>query len=181
MEVDPLDLGEVLTQGENVIAVTVLSYGHGDGTHPIGKPGFICTLSIECTDGSTLTLTTDQQWQCHLATSWPPGQYKRWYLRSFQEEFDARLHPHGWDSPGFVPDDAWVSALPLPCPASLPPICSSYPDYLMDATADRSICCLLPRSIPLLHEAAVPALRLRESLFYYMETPAGRVFCDGAG
>lgn len=91
MEVDPLDLTTRLVQGENVIAATVLYYGHGDGTHPIGKPGFICTLTIECTDGSTVTLTSNQEWQCHLATSWPPGQYKRWYLRSLGRKGDREL------------------------------------------------------------------------------------------
>jgi len=176
LEVDPLDLGELLTQGENVIAATVLSYGHGDGTHPIGKPGFICTLSIECVDGSTVELTTDSQWHCHLATSWPPGQYKRWYVRSLQEEFDARLYPYGWDSPGYLPGSAWVAAMPLSCPASLPPICSRYPDYLMDVIADRNVCCLLPRSIPLLREIAVPALRLRESFSIIWNRPPEEYF-----
>ena len=38
-EADPVDLAEVLQAGDNVLGATVLYYGHGDGTWPIGKPG----------------------------------------------------------------------------------------------------------------------------------------------
>jgi alpha-L-rhamnosidase len=176
MEVDPLELTTRLVQGENVIAATVLYYGHGDGTHPIGKPGFICTLTMECTDGSTVTITSNQEWQCRLATSWPAGQYKRWYVRSFQEEFDARLYPYGWDSPGFVADDGWIPPMILPCASSLPPICSRYPDSLMDATANRSVCCLLPRSIPLLRESTITVSRLREASSIIWKRPPREYF-----
>lgn len=176
MEVDPMDLTGHLVQGENVLATTVIYYGHGDGTHPMGKPGFIFTLSIECADGSTVTLTSDEQWQCHLANSWPPGQYKRWYLRSLQEEFDARLYPHGWDKPGFATDDAWVSPIILPCLSSLPPVCSRYPDYLMDARADANVCCLLPRSIPLLRELPVAVMQLREAFLITWKRPPREYF-----
>ena len=40
-EADPLDLTKALTAGENAIGVTALFFGHGDGTWPIGKPGFL--------------------------------------------------------------------------------------------------------------------------------------------
>jgi len=183
MEVDPLEIASNLLQGENVIAVTVLHYGHGDGTHPIGKPGFIFTLTVECTDGSTVKIYSDQQWLSCLATSWRPGQYKRWYLRSLQEEFDARLYPYGWDRSGFAPDSAWVPAMSIPCPPSLPPICSRYPDYLLDASAEGSVCCLLPRSIPMLREEVVPAKELREAFSIKWKRPPEEYFAvapDGA-
>jgi alpha-L-rhamnosidase len=183
MEVDPLELRSSLVPGENVIAVTVLHYGHGDGTHPIGKPGFIFSLSVDCADGSKTTLTSDAEWDCHLATSWRPGQYKRWYLRSLQEEFDAQLYPYGWDALGFGMDASWAKAMPIPCQPSLPPICSRYPDYLQDAVADKSVCCLLPRSIPMLHEASIPVKHLREAYSIIWKRPAAEYFAmapDGA-
>ena len=45
-----------------------------------------------------------------------PAQPKRWFLRALQEEFDARQHPYGWDTPEFTPHDDWVSAMLLACP-----------------------------------------------------------------
>ena len=53
MEVDPLDLARLLTPGEHTIGVTVLYYGGGDGTHPVGKPGFIFSLTTTASDGTT--------------------------------------------------------------------------------------------------------------------------------
>jgi hypothetical protein len=176
MEVDPLNIKPLLLPGDNVMGATVLYYGHGDGTHPIGKPGFISSLNIECTDGSVISIGTDAAWFCHLATSWPPGQYKRWYIRAFQEEFDARLYPFGWDASEFVPGPDWPAAMPLDCAASLPPICSRYPDDLMETSADKSVCCLLPRSIPLLRESFVPVKKLTESFLLSWNRPPEEYF-----
>jgi alpha-L-rhamnosidase len=176
IEVDPLDISALLLPGDNVLGATVLYYGHGDGTHPIGKPGFILTLSIEYTDGSVVKIGTDQTWSCHLATSWPPGQYKRWYLRALQEEFDARKYPYGWNTPGFVPGSDWPAVMPLDCPASLPPICSRYPDDLMETSAEKSLCCLLPRSIPLLRESFVPVKKLTEAFVISWNRPPAEYF-----
>jgi len=96
MEADPVDLTDMLKPGENVLGATVLFFGHGDGTWPIGKPGFIFHLSIQYSDGSKEKIVTDNSWHCHIPRCWHPGQYKRWYLRALQEEFDARFYPYGW-------------------------------------------------------------------------------------
>ena len=37
-EADPIDLTAVLREGLDVLGATMLFYGHGDGTWPIGKP-----------------------------------------------------------------------------------------------------------------------------------------------
>lgn len=71
-EADPIDLTAFLTEGRNVIAVEVCFFGSGDGTHPMGKPGFILNLDID-----QEKLVTDASWDCFLAKSWRPGQYKR--------------------------------------------------------------------------------------------------------
>jgi alpha-L-rhamnosidase len=78
VEADPLDLSEFLKEGENVIGVEVLYYGLGDGTWPIGKPGFLFNLEVEARDGNVLKIVSDLSWQTLLARSWKPGQYKRW-------------------------------------------------------------------------------------------------------
>ncbi|MBR9999641.1 MAG: alpha-L-rhamnosidase, partial [Cyclobacteriaceae bacterium] len=45
-EADRIDLKSWLKNGENSIGVEILFYGFGDGTSPIGKPGFIFKLDI---------------------------------------------------------------------------------------------------------------------------------------
>ncbi len=176
MEVDPLDLTDLLNQGNHTIGITALFYGHGDGTHPIGKPGVIFTLTVTFVDGSILTVCSDGSWSCYLCKSWRPGQYKRWYLRSFQEEFDSRLYPYGWDLPEFPPATDWLPAQLLVCPATVPPSCSTYPDYMLDTRADRSVSCLMPRSIPMLTEHPVAVERLVEAYAVRWHRPAEEYF-----
>ena len=81
----------------------MLYYGFGDGTWPAGKPGMIFNLGIEHADGRRQRIVSDPSWQMTIDRAHRPGQFKRWYLRSLQEEFDARLHPFGWDTPTFSP------------------------------------------------------------------------------
>ncbi len=100
-EADPIDLTEFLQAGANVLGATVLFYGTGDGTWPIGKPGFLFWLEIELADGRKEVVVSDASWQAHLCRAWTPGHYKRWYLRALQEEFDARLYPYGWTNAEF--------------------------------------------------------------------------------
>ncbi len=176
MEVDPLELQRLLTPGDHTIGVTVLYYGGGDGTHPVGKPGFIFTLTTTTATGNSTSLVSDDSWHAHLSTAWPAGNYKRWYLRAFQEMFDARKHPYGWDTNGFTPDGRWVQAMLVDCPPSLPPSCSSYPDYLLDTRATRDGSCLIPRSIPLLREHPVAVERLVEAYTIDWHRPAEEYF-----
>ena len=103
VEMDPVDLTDSLHAGVNVLGAQVLFFGQGDGTSPLGKPGFLFWLEIEGEDGSKQRVVSDPSWLAHLARSWQPGHYKRWYLRALQEEFDARLHPYGWTESGFTP------------------------------------------------------------------------------
>ena len=176
MEVDPLDLTNGFQTGENIIGVTVLHYGHGDGTWPIGKPGFIFILEIELQDGTRQVVVSDTSWKTLLPRSWQPGHYKRWYLRALQEEFDARAHPYGWDTSGFLPPDEWLPAMTLDCPPDKPPICSTYTDYLMETRGDRETSYLQPRSIPLLQELMVPVARLAESCWILWKRPPQEYF-----
>jgi len=40
-------------------------------------------------------VVTDGSWRALLDRAHRPGQFKRWYLRALQEDFDARLRPAG--------------------------------------------------------------------------------------
>jgi len=147
-EVDPVDLADKLTAGENVLGATVLFYGHGDGTWPMGKPGFIFRLEIEHADGRKELVVSDAGWRCRLARSWQPGMPKRGFLRAVQEVFDARLYPHGWQRPAYRETDDWLA------PAILNGIGVS--------EQDAAVMHLRPRSIPLMREEWIPVTALRE-------------------
>lgn len=165
VEADPLDLTHHLKEGENVIGVEVLFYGQGDGTWPIGKPGFLFNLEIETQDGKTERIKSDSSWESYLATSWKPGHYKRWYVRSLQEEFDARLYPYGWLDPKYKADETWIAAITIGCPADKPSGCATYPDYAMEIRGSKVVSELRRRSIPMLKESLVPVKQMSESLW----------------
>jgi len=162
-EADPLDLTNPLKPGVNVVGATVLFYGVGDGTWPIGKPGFLFRLEIEHADGRVEKIVSDAGWSCSLCRAWSPGHYKRWYLRALQEEFDARLYPEGWTKAGFQTDANWLPAMVLEGSPNKTALSAGYYEYMLDVGGGPADAQLRPRSIPLLHEFLVPAVRLAEA------------------
>jgi hypothetical protein len=175
-EADPLDLTDALQAGENAIGATVLFYGHGDGTWPIGKPGFLFWLEIEHADGTQEQIVSDAHWQALLCRAWTPGKYKRWFLRALQEEFDARRYPHGWTTPDFTPDENWLAAMPLSGSPNKPSLATTFKDYALDVRSGPTDSELRPRSIPLLNESNVPAKRLAESCWIRWLRPPEEYF-----
>jgi len=176
LELDPVDLSGVLGHGANAIGAQVLFYGEGDGTWPAGKPGFLFWLEVELADGSTRTVVSDANWKAHLARSWKPGHYKRWFLRALQEEFDARLFPYGWSTTAFAPGQDWLPAMVLDVQRGKPPVCSRYPDYQHGLDAAPQEAGLRARTIPLLSETMVPAERLAESCWLRWVRPPEEYF-----
>ena len=175
-EADPLDLTQYLTEGTNVIGAEVLYFGQGDGTWPTGKPGFIFNLEITHSDGQKDVIISDASWKTHLARSWKPGQYKRWYLRAFQEEFDARLHPHGWLQNTYTPDADWLDAMELPGPANDPALTAGAQDYLYNSSSNPANTQLRKRSVPMLSEPLYELLALRETKKIRWHRPAEEYF-----
>jgi hypothetical protein len=163
LEVDPIDLTSVLKPGTNAVAAEVLFYGHGEGTWPLGKPGFLFALRVEEQDGAVQQIVSDERWQVLLDRAHPPGQYKRWYLRALQEEMDVRLRPEGWNEPGFTPGEEWLSPLVLGGGADRPAAASAYYEYLTDGGVDPGTSVLVAREVPLVRETARPVLRLLQS------------------
>ncbi len=175
-EADPLDLAGILSSGRNVIGVTVLFYGQGDGTWPMGKPGFLFWLEVETERGKTERLVSDASWKTLLARAWKAGHYKRWYLRCLQEEFDARLYPYGWCEAVYRPTPDWLAAMPLECPPNKPSLASNFPEYMLEIGTGPANAQLRPRSIPLLHETSVKVQGLAESLWLRWIRPPGEYF-----
>jgi alpha-L-rhamnosidase len=163
MDVDPVDLAPYLRLGRNIIGVEVLYYGVGEGAWVAGKPGLLCRFEAEHDDGRAEQIVSDERWQTFLDRAHRPGQYKRWFLRALQEEFDARLHPHGWDRPDFTPDERWLPAMRINAPADKPTSAGHYDDYLGSDTIDPLICTLRERSIPPLRETEAAPSRLADA------------------
>ena len=175
LEADPLDLSAALKAGTNVVGAQVLFYGQGDGTSPLGKPGFLFHLDIECADGSRQKVVSDSGWLALLDRAWQPGQYKRWYLRALQEVFDARRHPYGWSGADFRPDADWLPAMTLECAPDKPPLSSNYSDYQLETSISPQLCQLRPRTIALPVESTHEA-QLAESLWIEWRRPAEEYF-----
>lgn len=175
-EADPIDLLPFLKIGKNTLGAQVLFFGHGDGTWPIGKPGFLLRIEIELTNGSQLLITTDDKWQCQIARSWRPGQYKRWYLRAFQEEFDNRLYPRGWNTPDFTPFEEWLQAMEIEGAPNKPAINLKFNEYSTDLNEQVAFSQLRERSVPLLQETKVPVIKLAESGWVRWKRPPVEYF-----
>lgn len=175
-EADPVDLTERLQPGEHVLGAEVLYYGFGDGTWPIGKPGFIFRLDITYEDGTTAQIISDDQWHAQLCRAWPPGQYKRWYLRALQEDFDARNYPYGWTKPDYEPDDNWIPSMDIFGQADQTALATRYGDYLMDSSALATPTQLRARSVLPLLEREVPAWRLAEAFEVEWKRPPREYF-----
>lgn len=170
-EADPVDLTPYLTEGDNVLAVEVCFFGTGDGTTPFGKPGLIMNLDV---DGRHIV--TDESWSCLLSRSWEPGQYKRNYLRSLQESFDARLYPYGWDRPGYQQGPLWVAAAVISKTGDKPSVCTSAKDYLWGSYAIGDNQQIRRRSIPEMNEYEFPAGRMEESIWLKWKRPVEDYF-----
>jgi len=165
LDVDPVDLSAALVAGTNVIGVEVLFYGFAEGSWPGGKPGLLLLARIEMPDGSTQTFASDDGWSAHVDRAHRPGQHKRWFLRSLQEDFDARLHPAGWDQPGPQPAGRWIPAQVLDCPADKPVACGQSGPWAGD-TVDRvnpDVSALRLRQIPPVRQTSVPVARLTDA------------------
>jgi len=163
LDVDPFDITAHLRPGKNVIGVEVLYYGIGEGTWAAGKPGLLFHAAIDRGGGQTQAVVSDTSWQTFVDRAHRPSQPKRWFLRALQEEFDARLHPYGWDTPEFECDDRWIAAMALDCPPDKPAACGPYQTTDSIDRADPAASSLRMRQIPLVRESDVPAQRLAES------------------
>lgn len=175
LEADPLDLSGLLRPGANLIAVQCLYYGAGDGTSPMGKPGLIFRLEVKTDRGEARLIYSDETWLARLGTAWKLGQYKRWYLRSLQEEFDGRNHPEGWHLPDHSPDRDWLHSMVLDCPANRPPICAANPEYALDIQGDSTKSRIFVREIPFMGESFEPA-KLRRVMALQWHRPIEEFF-----
>lgn len=168
-EADRVNIKRYLHVGKNVIACQVLFYGAGDGTSPIGKAGLICKFKV-----GDKYLGSDSTWKSCLPKSWPMGQYKRFFLRSLQEAFDARLFPYGWNTENYLPTPDWLSSHESATSAMQPSISTDIPDYQWQVYGTTGN--IRERSIPMMIENEVPVKQLTESAWITWKRPAEEYF-----
>ena len=170
-EADPVDIAAYLRPGKNVIACQVLYFGVGEGTWPMGKPGFLFKANI---DG--MQIVSDSSWKSNLPKSWAQGQYRRSFLRTLQENFDARLFPYGWQEIEYQTDNNWLPAMESDASAAKPAACNTFNEYQWDTGADASAAYIVPRSIPHMIENDVKISHLSESAWVEWKRPADEYF-----
>ena len=124
----------------------------------MGMPGFLMKINI---DGKEII--TDSTWKSFLARSWNPGQYKRWYLRALQENFDARIFPYGWNTANFTENSEWISAAELTGKASKSSGSNGNSNYQLDISGNVESQ-LRERSIPLMKENNVAVKTTHRSI-----------------
>jgi hypothetical protein len=107
------------------------------------------------------------------------------YMRALQEEFDGRLHPHGWNEKGFVENDDWLEPYLPPCAANLPIFADPRnevmnwihgPTKFIYGAESRSKFEMRPRSIPLMRETWVSAAPLLEQHRIQWKRPIAEYF-----
>lgn len=170
-EADPVNIASYLKPGKNVIACQVLYFGIGEGTWPMGKPGFIFKLEID-----DRQIVSDDTWSAHLAKSWVQGQYKRWFLRTLQEDFDARLYPYGWNTIGFEEGSDWLQARQSNTSSAKPSISNGFMEYQWEIGGNAPNYEIRSRSIPMMRENDVKVRRLVESAWVKWIRPAEEYF-----
>lgn len=101
---DEVDVSEALVEGRNCLAIVVNHLGRFPGT----RAGLLAEL---VDDRGKTVLSTGPDWRTRRAAAWKPDMLfiRSNQVTSYQECFDARLVPEGWERPGF--DDAsWDAA-----------------------------------------------------------------------
>lgn len=169
-EADPVDITRYLKVGSNTIGVEVCFFGSGDGTTPIGKPGLLLSFNV-----GGMKIVSDTSWKCMLPQSWEPGKYKRWFLRSLQECFDARRYPYGWTTAGYQLGREWINAREYG-QGNKPSICNRYRDYIWESRNNSSDVELRERTIPLMDENIVSNPSLTETMVIDWKVPVETFF-----
>jgi alpha-L-rhamnosidase len=112
---DGYDITAQLVSGSNAFAAMAHWHGAWGDSGVNGSPAFILEARIQFTDGTSLTVKTDNTWKMLAATPFSEaspvyfggagGANNRAALK-----FDARNEPAGWTGAGFN-DGAWANAV----------------------------------------------------------------------
>lgn len=130
---DSYDLSHVLRPGKNVIAAICYNYGVGTHCRPQAPGGFLLQLSIHRNGDEDQIIATDETWRVHPGQDWDFNSAQMFWTIGFQEVYDSRKKPVGWNVVGFD-DNAWEQA------------------YVVGEVGCKPWTSLIPRQIPPLRE-----------------------------
>ena len=102
---DEYDLSRYLRPGKNVIAA--ICYNYGVGTHFLPQsPGAFLMHAEIGNNSETLIIGTDETWKVKPADDWDFDSAQMFWTVGFQEVYDSRNKPVGWNVVGFD-DSLW--------------------------------------------------------------------------
>jgi hypothetical protein len=142
---DVVDLSPHLRAGENVLAVTARHFGRATSWWMPAPPTYTLgagSVVVEALVGDGWVVS-DRSWRSRAGDAWTPVPMPGDVACLPLESFDARTHPHGWDSVGFEAD-TWAPAVEIlpfhtgahgdlhppsePFGALRPPVRTEFPD-----------------------------------------------------
>ncbi len=107
---DEYDASHAVRTGRNVIAAICYNYGVNTHCRPQAPGGFLLQAEMTNGSGGTLIVATDESWKVMPADEWDSASERMFWTIGFQEVYDSRKKPVGWNVAGFN-DDEWEQPL----------------------------------------------------------------------
>ncbi|PIP15406.1 MAG: hypothetical protein COX46_05955, partial [bacterium (Candidatus Ratteibacteria) CG23_combo_of_CG06-09_8_20_14_all_48_7] len=160
---DTYNVTKKVTAGRNLIAVLVHHYGEETFSYLLGRGGFLCQSEVIYNDGHKKVYGTDSSWRTKSAEAWDQNASRTTVQLGFQEIYDAKKEPVGWQKPDFD-DTSWDTPVLLGKPLKktvgvgfIRPETGS-----INRTPTIPWENLIPRDIPFLKESALLPQRVVE-------------------
>lgn len=109
---DEYDISHYLRSGKNVIAAICYNYGVGTHCRPQAPGGFLLQAEIKTGPNDFISLCSDESWKVKPADEWDFNSAQMFWTIGFQETYDSRKKPVGWNVVGFD-DSGWQEPLIL--------------------------------------------------------------------
>jgi hypothetical protein len=103
---DTHDLSHILRPGKNVIAAICYNYGVQANSCPAAPGGFLLQLTLHHNGDEDQIIATDDSWRVLPGRDWDFDSARMSPTIGFQEVYDSRRKPVGWNVVGFD-DTAW--------------------------------------------------------------------------
>jgi len=116
---DTYDVTGKVKTGGHLVAALVNHLGEETFSYTLGRGGFLCQIEVCYRDGRCETYGTDERWKVKESQAWSRSAQKTTVQMGFQEIFDGRKEPAGWQLPSFD-ESGWERPLLLGKPPVLP-------------------------------------------------------------
>ena len=102
---DEYELTRYLRPGRNVIAAICYNYGVGAHNRPQSPGAFLLHAEIGNGNGNSIIIGTDETWKVKPAVDWDFNSAQMFWTVGFQEVYDSRKKPVGWNVVGYDDTD----------------------------------------------------------------------------